>query len=445
MNSSGGSNSKNEILIGRPVIAGESVRGSEVVRGVGVHQYQRADHSNLYTNVNHSSLPLPPHFPPQLSDVGGIGVANANAADKPDRSIPGMVKLQDWISIHRRNTSREDGKSMDVTSQKKYLEQLVRILHSLLFKIVSGCNSAIDEQENKDRSDDERILVHPNLISIANVVVWEQTEAVGSNKDCIEISADLVGYGDTTLFTQGSKDETRKKYMAMYALGRIAYAMCMMEDGLTLNSLSFQSGNETELSLSYIMNIHDKSNATIDEEDEIIGILRRNSHIHSPEEKDSGGLISVMLDAGVPFPLCRFVADLLDNEHGSVFRSEYSFSSFRDVMSDLNQMISHPNEFLYGVSPDRGRIVGERLYRREGAMEAFFDAVGHATGTIINDPLYDGLTSLMGKKTSVIMVSGHPGAGKSCLVRLGGKCLEKNGWRFLQCEFDRVGKLHEIP
>ena len=36
------------------------------------------------------------------------------------------------------------------------------------------------------------------------------------------------------------------------------------------------------------------------------------------------------------------------------------------------------------------------------------------------------------------MISGNSGAGKSRLVKLGGMSLEKRGWRFLRCKFDRV-------
>lgn len=428
------------------------ITGSEATRGLaGGHLRQRPAgpvQSICCVDNIHSSSPFP-----QLSETsgsaGGCGGSNSATAEKSDVSNTGMIKLQDWISLNRRNVGGDDVKSMNVSSQKKYLEQLVRILHSLLFKIVSGGDSDSGnkvEQGNNFGSDEEKILVHPNFISIANVMVCDQTEAVGSNKEqCREISADFVGYGDTTaIFKDRVEDETRKKYLAMFALGRLAYAMCMMEDGpSSYTSFSVQSGgNATESSLSNTMNIHDNGNAAIDEEDEIIDILRRNSHIHTSEEKDSGGHISVMLDAGIPFPLCRFVADLLDNGHGSVFRSEYSFSSFKDVMSDLNQMIDHPVEFLHGVSPDRWRVVGEKLHNKEASMEAFMGAVGQPSNAG-DDPMFDGLASLMGKKTSVIMVSGRSGAGKSSLVREAGTSLEKKGWRFLQCEFDRGGKFYE--
>jgi hypothetical protein len=435
--SAGFSNSNNEMM----GMSGRSVavrRGSfprlEVARGFGGHQHQRLDLSSFCIDNILSSSPISPPFPPQLSDMGSIDIVS----DEFDRSNTGMVKLQDWIALNRRKISGDNFTSMDVPSQKKYLEKVVRILHSLLFKIVSGCNSVNDEQQASTAGvDDEKILVHPNFISIANVVVCEQMEAAVSDNECTAISADLVGCGD--IFTEKGGGETQKKYLAMYALGRIAYAMCMMEDGQCLDTISFQSGIASESSLSNTIKNQDKGNAVIDEEDEIISILQRSSHLHTFEEKDSGDLVSVMLDAGIPFPLCRFVADLLDDKHGSIFRSEHSFSSFKDIMSDLNQMINHPVEFLHGVSPDRWKIVGEKLYKKGTSIATFLDAVDQASDTC-DDPMFDGLASLMKKKTSVIMVSGHSGVGKSSLVKLGGARLEDKGWRFIQCEFDRESK-----
>ena len=52
----------------------------------------------------------------------------------------------------------------------------------------------------------------------------------------------------------------------------------------------------------------------------------------------------------------------------------------------------------------------------------------------------DRLSRLAMQTSEVVMVSGHSGAGKSCLVRGVGTCFEKRGWSFLRCKFDRVGE-----
>ena len=97
-------------------------------------------------------------------------------------------------------------------------------------------------------------------------------------------------------------------------------------------------------------------------------------------------------------------------------------------------MVDNPDAFLHASSPDRWKLVfGEKLYGREEATKEFMDAA-ERVATIRDDPIFNGLSGLMGKRKEVIMVSGHSGAGKSRLVRLGGKLLEERGWIFLRCK-----------
>merc|ERR1719253_2392624 len=146
-----------------------------------------------------------------------------------------------------------------------------------------------------------------------------------------------------------------------------------------------------------------------------------------------------MLSANVPFPLCRFVSDLLDSEQGGMLgRSEHSFSSFKEVISDLKQMMDNPEKFLHDSSPDRWKLsFGDKLYGREQDTRAFMNAAERMT-TVMDDPIFGGLVKVIGKRREVIMVSGHSGSGKSRLVTSGGSSLEKRGWRFLRCKFDRT-------
>ena len=120
---------------------------------------------------------------------------------------------------------------------------------------------------------------------------------------------------------------------------------------------------------------HDEKDG--DEEAEISELIRKKFQTTTSQEKDCGGghLKTAMLDAGIPYPFCRFVIDLLDNGHGQMFRSEYSFSSFKDVQSDLKKMISNPDGFLHGSNPDRWKLVfGDKLNGRDVEMEALTGA-----------------------------------------------------------------------
>ena len=152
-----------------------------------------------------------------------------------------------------------------------------------------------------------------------------------------------------------------------------------------------------------------------------------------------------MLDAGVPFPLCRFISDLIDNEYDedSMFgRSDHSFSSFKDVLADLKQMVDNPEKFLHDSSPDRWKLAfGDKLYGRGQDIKAIMEA-SERVAPIKDDPIFTDLMKLIAKRAEVVMVSGHSGAGKSSLVRWGGAGLEKRGWRILRCKFDRVGEFN---
>ena len=143
-----------------------------------------------------------------------------------------------------------------------------------------------------------------------------------------------------------------------------------------------------------------------------------------------------MLDVGLPYPLCRFVSDLLGDGDGNLGRAEHTFSSLKDVLSDLQQMVDNPDAFLHASSPERWQLLfGEMLYGRENDMKVLIDAADRVA-TTSNDPIFSQLTALSGKKKEVVMISGNPGSGKSHLARSIGTHLEGRGWLFLRCKFD---------
>lgn len=357
------------------------------------------------------------------SSVGG-----GHAGSQPNHLAKrGAVALSDWIASSR---AREDGADCSSSSRRKHLEDVVRILHSLARKIAGDAHAM-----NFDGH--EGIAVHRNFIKITNIVVTESTEWVGVRGDS-ELSADFVECGDSIFHTDGGEDEAKKMYGAMDALGRVAYEMCMRGDGPSVDK--FFAPEETGASMSNAIDIKGSGggDAGDEMEDEIIDMLRKTSRTITSEENGSG-LVSVMLGAGIPFPLCRFVSDLFVDRDGSLFRSERSFTSYRDVIMDLKQMMDSPDGCLHASSPDRWKLTfGDKLYGRSSNLEAFMDAANRVS-SLRRDPIFDMLAGLKGKRREVVMVSGHSGAGKSRLVRVGSARLEEKGWRFLRCKFDRVG------
>jgi predicted ATPase len=385
-----------------------------------------------------------------FDEGGDIRVDRGHAVDIPKHLLVGSIKLTDWIASQRNQ----------LCERKHYLEQVVQILYSLVYQILHGYNidgsytSILSGGHDDDSDDDEKIFVHPNFITIDNVIVHEQTQAitaVDGTAKLSAISASFVEFGDSIFVTEGGDDEgdNLRTNMALYALGSMASTICLMENGASTYQLNFtnnaNSTSETKvsaaLSLSEKDNPMDDDHDDVDDDDceaEISDLIRKNFRTNTSEEKDCGGVKTALLDAGIPFPFCRLVLDLLDNGHGLLFRSEYSFSSFKDVQSDLRQMLVNPEGFLHGSNPDRWKLTfGEKLYGRNADMKALNDAADRVANRRV-DPMFDGLARLTGNKTEVVMVSGSPGSGKSHLVRLGWKGLEKRGWRFVQCKFDRV-------
>ena len=386
----------------------------------------------------------------QCDEGGETRVDRGYTVDFPKHLPEGSIKLTDWVASQRHQ----------LCERNHYLEQVVQILYSLVYQILHGYNidgsytSILSGGHDDDSDDDEKIFVHPNFITIDNVIVHEQTQAitaVDGTAKLSAISASFVEFGDSIFVTEGGDDEgdNLRTNMALYALGSMASTICLMENGASTYQLNFTNNangtSETKvsaaLSLSEKVNPMDDDHDDVDDDDcetEISDLIRKNFRTNTSEEKDCGGVKTALLDAGIPFPFCRLVLDLLDNGHGLLFRSEYSFSSFKDVQSDLRQMIMYPEGFLHGSNPDRWKLTfGEKLYGRNADMKALNDAADRVANRRV-DPMFDGLARLTGNKTEVVMVSGSPGSGKSHLVRLRGEGLEKRGWRFVQCKFDRV-------
>ncbi|KAL7427037.1 hypothetical protein ACHAXH_001319 [Discostella pseudostelligera] len=359
--------------------------------------------------------------------------------------------------------------SSSSSMQRKYIEQSVQILQSLACTIVSmldiGCGG-----------EKQAALFNSEFIDIDNIsIVCDPNSAMlGSLKDADDCGGPKI-LSATFITTSSGKDsppilrhaeqEVNKedeqskaqtvKYVAMHAFARIAYEMCMMGNGPSLPEVTLQNTAGTSSATANIFPSLDESSAAPDggaedEEDEILDMMRKTYRASTESDVNNNNhyrkFLSAMVDASVPFPMRRFISDLLSDENGGIFRSDHSFASFEDVLSDLTQMSNNPDVFLHGSNPDRWKLVfGDKLYGRDVEMEVLTNAADRVINIVGNDD--DSSIGRVAKskwnKTEVVMVCGSPGAGKSRLVRLGGAQLEKRGWRLLQCKFDRV--VHSEP
>ena len=130
--------------------------------------------------------------------------------------------------------------------------------------------------------------------------------------------------------------------------------------------------------------------------DEIMSTLQKN-----PRMEENSVVKAIMVEAGVPYSLCRFVTDLLEgSDNGGVFCSEHSFSSFADVLADLKQMIDYPDAFIHLSVTDQWKLAfSEKLYGRLEETKILMDAAERVT-KVYENPIF-GIPGLNNKKTEV--------------------------------------------
>lgn len=224
-------------------------------------------------------------------------------------------KLQAWLSINRNIFSGEGAKRMDM--RKMYLEQCVQILSSLADKIICGCSGS------SGCGVGDMPFIHPDFITIDNVIVCEPTTTLTSPDDREHyLSAYFIRCSlDRQCLRKSNENE------AMYAFARIAFALCTM-------------GDEPELP------DHSLNSITADGTDEEL-VLNENMRKENSEKSYVQYISTMMCEAGVPHPMRQFISDLVNG----------SFNHFEEVHSHLNQMIEHPDRFLFGETFD---VLGKR-------------------------------------------------------------------------------------
>lgn len=313
----------------------------------------------------------------------------------------------DWIRFYR------DGICLSIFARKEYLERSVRLFHSLVVKVGS---------EN----------VSPASITGKNIVVT-RTSTMGGG-DC----ADFISLEQSSMNGESKEVVSDTKYDIMNSLGIIAYELFMHGERPPVSSAPSNRDKSDALTLNGGDHYNGESKHA-NEDDKILDILRKTPR--TTLEKDTSGITAIMLDAGVPYPLCTLVADLLDGNgcDGGLFRSDNSFTDLSEIISDLEQMLNLPDAFLHASVTDRWKIAfGEKMYGRETETETLLSIAARVRGMSTNDAVLEALDPKNTEtKQQVVMVSGPSGSGKSRLVIELRAPLEKQGWIFLGCKFDR--------
>eukprot|EP00804_Cyclotella_cryptica_P015426 CCRYP_008072-RE/>CCRYP_008072-RE protein AED:0.22 eAED:0.22 QI:0/0.83/0.85/1/0.83/0.71/7/53/1353 len=366
----------------------------------------------LASTSTSTSTPNNPYFS-VLSAPGAT--IHSHSAVPPALGSTWKMRFREWIQRQRTSPTNEE------SEKKQFFERSVRILHSLVLKtIVTTIKAGKAEME---------VAIHPNLITADNIVVHfspdEGEAAYFIQTECREAFnlADLV-----------------TKYHAMSALGMIAYQLFTRGGGPPLSSC--QPAVSDWVGHGRILCMDEHGDAT-ENAAEGSNRLKRQRALGDDQCK----INTTMIHSGVPYPLCRFVVDLIGGEgtDGLLFRSDSSFHSFADILSDLKQMTENPDAFIHMSIKDQWRLsFGEKMHGRESEKKVIMDVASRVSGTTSNDALFEALALLLPRnKQQIVMVTGKAGSGKTRLVVEVRKSLENLGWLFLSCKFDRI--VHAEP
>jgi len=129
----------------------------------------------------------------------------------------------------------------------------------------------------------------------------------------------------------------------------------------------------------------------------------------------------------LPTPICILVTDLIQATRGT---SNDAFETLGDLSLELKQMMESPDVYLTEES------VGEhKLQFRDDLLCGRMDELDRLMQVAA-------LAQVESRAflSSVVLVRGEPGAGKSHLVQNMKHPLTKNGWLYINCNFDRLAQ-----
>ncbi|KAL7536058.1 hypothetical protein ACHAXR_006893, partial [Thalassiosira sp. AJA248-18] len=160
-----------------------------------------------------------------------------------------------------------------------------------------------------------------------------------------------------------------------------------------------------------------------------------SSKQRSSKQRATNGrsLFSSLLETGeYPVSVCRLLSDMIESGDGE--SAENPFTSFDDVIQDLEQMSNHPETFLYDQGNDfysSNVLFGQGCYGRVNELTKLLEISTRLEGSDdLSSPPLDG--------SEAVFVSGAAGSGKSHFVQNVGSFLENLGWMVLKVKFERV-------
>ena len=140
-------------------------------------------------------------------------------------------------------------------------------------------------------------------------------------------------------------------------------------------------------------------------------------------------LFSELIDDDYPVSICRLLSDMIDI--GINGKADSPFTTLDDVITDLEQMSTYPEVFLYNPEDifSSNLRFGGRCYGRESQVASILGVASKVEGNSIEEPSpTDGLEA--------IFISGIAGSGKSFLAHKTAERLEKSSWIVIGAKFE---------
>jgi hypothetical protein len=370
-------------------------------------------------------------FPPmQQSQSTNLATATTRGAAGAGATSRRTIALKEWMDLHKPRDCLPSS-----PKHKVYIEKVTILSHAIVTKIMEGLarkhnrfnrttntidgNAAEGEFQFDLNGDWEP---RSSDIAVEYIIV---TEVVSDNNDTTggmkieEITFDVITDFD---WDGASWDENmmgeHQDAGLLLAMGKLMYGLYMQGEEFPVGAIvEKRQDGVAKRSGGGGDSKEDCSNDLL----EVLRILadgkETGNATESQEENDL--LFNKLRGVAMPLPLCRLICDIFQQSRSGTM-------TMVDLLSDLEQMIESPKAFLHGTITSRWELVfgNNQMFGRKKEMDQLMDAASRVEA----DDL----------KKEALLVTGHPGSGKSRLVQDIRKPLKARGWTFLRCKFEKL-------
>lgn len=252
-------------------ITPESLNVSDTTSSTNLIELRRQRDAVSANNVNQVDDYYSVLFAPGLQSNASHGLTSS-------RHVISRKPLRQWFRQFYEST----GSTGEVAETKRYFERCVELLQSLVLKMIVT--------DVKDGVAEMNVVVDPRFITIENLEVYYSVDW----KETLHfICSDVDAY-------DSSSCDLNTKYAAMKALGMVAYELLMKGGGPPIQSFLPSTMITSEGTPRLLLSLDDYDDKTEGDRNQA---KRQRASCANKQSRIS----AVMIKAGVPYPLCRFV------------------------------------------------------------------------------------------------------------------------------------------